>query len=315
MSPKAVGKNKLYVLLTFNLVYLTIIIVNKEERERIKSDSLLLKKVQKARKKMGQQLIWQEWMELDSIPELLRELVIIAEDGKFYEHNGFDLEQIEYALVSNHQQGKRARGASTISQQVIKNIFLTGRKKYSRKIREAVMTWLLEERLEKSQILELYLNIAQFGPGVFGVKAGARHHFNKPLDSLSLEETISLVALLPSPIKWNPHRKNNTYRKHRMRILRNLSLYKKIAHGIPDDRHELFLKYSQEEEEQRWSQLQTGPGDFSDSSDAPGDSTKGKKSIFRKFKFWGKGKKEETQKETQKETPEEKQEEEPALQE
>ncbi len=266
------------------------------EKLEVLEDSVALKKIHERRKDPDDfSAIWWEWMELDSIPELLRELCIIAEDGKFYQHSGFDFEQIEYAIVANHQQGERARGASTISQQVIKNLYLSSDRTMTRKFREAAMTWLLEEHLEKDEILELYLNIAQFGPGVFGVGAGAKYHFDKALSELNLQETISLVALLPNPENWNPHGNSRGYRKHRTRIIRNLDLYKKVRRKIPDDVYEQFLKYSEEDEKARWSKLRSNSsysGDSSSSSKAEPDSSSEKPGFLNRLKFWQKNKEE-----------------------
>jgi len=166
------------------------------------------------------------WIPLDSIPRPVKELALVAEDSKFYSHQGFDLEQIEYALVANHQAGRKTRGASTITQQVAKNLYLGGEKEMSRKAREAALSLLLEHYLEKDRILELYLNIAQFAPGVFGVREGARHHFGRDVRALSQDQMVALICLLPSPEKWNPKRPTGAYLSHRRRVLRNYGLFR-----------------------------------------------------------------------------------------
>src|SRR5690606_29294455 len=155
------------------------------------------------------------WVPLDSIPRALKQLVLVAEDAKFYTHQGFDLEQIEYALVSNHQAGRAMRGASTITQQTAKNLYLGAEKDLNRKIREAVLALLLEQTLTKDRIFEVYLNIAQFGPGVFGVREGARHHFDRDVRDLTPEQMLALAALLPSPTRWNPAHPTAAYLSHK----------------------------------------------------------------------------------------------------
>jgi monofunctional biosynthetic peptidoglycan transglycosylase len=165
-------------------------------------------------------------MALEKIPRILRDLALVAEDAKFYRHPGFDFEQIEYALVSNHQAGKPARGASTISQQVAKNLFLSGDKAMSRKLHEAAITLVMEEVLGKDRILELYLNIAQLGPGVFGVKAGSKHHFGKQPSELTEQEALSLMTLLPSPEKWSPDSRRGVYQSHKRRVAKNYALFR-----------------------------------------------------------------------------------------
>jgi len=167
-----------------------------------------------------------EWVPLDSIPKTLIELALVAEDAKFYSHGGFDVEQIEYAIVANHQAGRQARGASTITQQVAKNLFLSGEREMSRKLREAVISLGMEEWLGKNRILELYLNIAQFGRGIFGVKAAAHAHFNKELSQLTQDEMLGLVCVLPTPERWTPKRQSTAYLSHKQQVLRNYALFK-----------------------------------------------------------------------------------------
>lgn len=173
----------------------------------------------------GETIRW-SWIPLDSIPREVRELALVAEDSKFYSHQGFDLEQIEYALVANHQAGRKTRGASTITQQVAKNLYLGGEKEMSRKAREAAISLLLEHYLEKDRILEVYLNIAQFAPGVFGVREGARHHFGRELRDLTQDQRVALICLLPSPEKWDPKRPTRAYLSHKRRVLRNYGLFR-----------------------------------------------------------------------------------------
>jgi monofunctional biosynthetic peptidoglycan transglycosylase len=173
----------------------------------------------------GGEIRW-SWIPLDSIPRAIKELALVAEDAKFYSHQGFDLEQIEYALVANHQAGRKARGASTITQQVAKNLYLGGEKEMTRKAREAVLALLLEHHLEKDRILEIYLNIAQFAPGVFGVREGARHHFGRDVRELSQDQMVSLICLLPAPKKWDPRRPTGAYLAHKRRVTRNYGLFR-----------------------------------------------------------------------------------------
>lgn len=228
----------------------------KIEEERIRNDSLALKMVKADRKKRKMEdLIWQQWVPMDSIPESIRDLAIIAEDGKFFQHSGFDLEQIEYALVANKQKNRTVRGASTISQQVVKNLYLTGKKDYMRKIKEGLMTVLLEYYLEKDRILEVYLNIAQFGPGIFGVQTASLYYYGKPVYELTFNESVALVALLPKPLKWFPQSRSLGYIRHCLRIGKNMALYKKIRAKVPDDIYKGFLEYAVEEERIRWQKL------------------------------------------------------------
>ena len=227
-----------------------------KEEDRVMGDSVLYQQVVKARSKREKKVaIWWDWTPWDSIPSLIKEVVLVAEDGKFYKHHGFDWEELQFALVANHQQGKNVRGASTITQQVIKNLYLSADKSYERKFKESIMTVLIENYVSKERILEIYLNIAQFAPGVFGVGAGAEHHFGKSLDKLSYMESIELIAMLPSPNKWSPHSSYRKYRRHKMRMIKNLALYNKYKKKIPEDVLSRFSKYAEQEKLARWKKL------------------------------------------------------------
>jgi monofunctional biosynthetic peptidoglycan transglycosylase len=139
----------------------------------------------------------------DEISPNLRRAVLASEDDRFYLHNGFDFEEIENAL-ERAKRGRRLRGASTITQQVAKNLFLWEGRSYVRKGLEAWLTVVLELCLPKDRILDLYLNLAEWGDGVFGAEMAARTHFKKAAKSLSRDEAARLAAVLPSPRKWSP---------------------------------------------------------------------------------------------------------------
>lgn len=139
----------------------------------------------------------------DAISPHLRRAVLASEDDRFYLHWGFDLEEIENAL-DRARRGRRLRGASTITQQVAKNLFLWEGRSFVRKGYEAYLTLVLEACLSKDRILDLYLNLAEWGDGVFGAEMAARTHFRKPAKALTMEEAARLAAVLPSPIRWRP---------------------------------------------------------------------------------------------------------------
>jgi hypothetical protein len=141
------------------------------------------------------------YVDLDQIPEFVRRVFIHAEDRRFFQHQGFDLEGIRHAIRENFADGRFRFGGSTISQQLVKNLFFSGERTISRKLREAVMTWYVERYLNKHRILELYLNIVEFGPGVYGLQQAARFYFNKSAEQLSLREATFLTYLLPAPTK------------------------------------------------------------------------------------------------------------------
>jgi len=139
----------------------------------------------------------------DAIAPSLRRAVLAAEDDRFYLHFGFDLEEIQNAL-DRAKRGRRLRGASTITQQVAKNLFLWEGRSFVRKGYEAYLTLVLEVCLPKDRILDLYLNLAEWGDGVFGAEMAARTHFKKSARRLTPAESARLAAILPSPRRWSP---------------------------------------------------------------------------------------------------------------
>lgn len=152
-------------------------------------------------KKPGAQLR-RAWVPYERISVHLKRAVVAAEDAKFLDHEGFDWEAIQKAMTKNEQQGKVVAGASTISQQLAKNLFLSGERSWLRKGEEAIITWMMERILTKRRILELYLNVAEWGEGVFGAEAGARYHFGLSAASLGPEHAAYLAAVLPSPRRY-----------------------------------------------------------------------------------------------------------------
>ncbi len=142
------------------------------------------------------------WVALDRISPELPLAVMASEDQKFPEHHGFDVEAIESAYETN-QQGGRIRGGSTISQQVAKNLFLWSGRSYVRKAIEAYYTVLIEALWPKRRILEVYLNIAEFGLGIYGAEAAAQHFFHEPAARLGRSEAALLAAVLPNPRRYS----------------------------------------------------------------------------------------------------------------
>ena len=146
----------------------------------------------------------QNWVSLGNISRNLVLAVTIAEDDKFWQHEGFDLDGMEEAFLRNIEEGRIAAGGSTITQQLAKNLWFTPEKSLSRKAKEAIMAWRLERELSKKRILELYLNVVEWGDGVFGAEAAARHHYGKSAAALTSWEAARLAAVLPNPLRWSP---------------------------------------------------------------------------------------------------------------
>lgn len=141
------------------------------------------------------------WVPFDQISGAMKQAVVAAEDQKFPDHYGFDTEAIEKALVYN-SKGRKVRGASTISQQTAKNVFLWTGRSWFRKGLELVFTGLIELAWGKERILEVYLNSVEFGPGIFGVEAAAQKFFKRPASQLNRHQAALLAAVLPNPLRF-----------------------------------------------------------------------------------------------------------------
>jgi len=169
----------------------------------------------------------QRWIERDSvaltrISPLLQRAVIASEDGRFCAHNGIDFDAVEDAMADYEERGKM-RGASTISMQVARNVFLWTGGGVVRKVLEAPLALALDALWPKRRILEIYFNIAEWGPGLFGAEAAAQHYFHKPEAALSSIEAARLAAVLPNPIRWDAAHPS-AYIEHRTGIIQTRML-------------------------------------------------------------------------------------------
>lgn len=151
------------------------------------------------REKNPQVKIRYQWVPYNRISNNLKRAMIAAEDAKFVEHEGFDWEGIQLALDKNWKRGKTVAGGSTITQQLAKNLFLSPSKNYVRKGEEALITLMLESSMDKERILELYLNVIEWGNGVFGAEAAAQRYFGVHASDLSAEQAARLAAMAPNP--------------------------------------------------------------------------------------------------------------------
>jgi len=175
--------------------------------------AMMLYKEQAAKDKGKKFRIRKTWIPLKRISPYLKEAVIIAEDAKFWGHEGFDFEAMKDAIQRDIKARRFKYGASTITQQLAKNLYLKPSRNPLRKLREAVLVWRLERELTKARILELYLNVAEWGEGIYGVEAAARHYFGKSAEFLSPYEAAQLAVTLPSPRRFNPSSDSSYARK------------------------------------------------------------------------------------------------------
>jgi len=146
------------------------------------------------------------WVPYNRISNHLKRAVIAAEDAKFVDHEGFDWEGIQKAYEKNLKKGKVVAGGSTISQQLAKNLFLSGRRTPWRKLEEAMITVMLEALMSKRRIFEIYLNVIEWGNGVFGAEAAARHYYKTSAAALGAEQAAKLAAMVPNPRYYDKHR-------------------------------------------------------------------------------------------------------------
>ncbi len=165
------------------------------------------------------------WAPLETIPDELKWAVIVAEDANFYEHSGIDVPALKEAIKHDLKRKRLAYGASTITQQLAKNLFLTRDKSVRRKLREVMIAQRLEQELTKGRILELYLNVVELGPLIYGMGHGARYHFDKPVSLLTPAEAAFLAAILPGPrVAYNPELQAAKVRQRAARLVKLLGL-------------------------------------------------------------------------------------------
>jgi hypothetical protein len=169
-----------------------------------------------------------EWVPIGEITPYMETALVVCEDSRFFSHHGFDDKAISNSIGDNLRAGHFVRGASTLSMQLAKNLYLSREKTLSRKLQEAVFTLLLEERLSKQDILELYLNVVEFGPGIYGIRDAAMHYFNAHPGELSLGQALYLGSVLPAP-KKNHFQPDGALRKS---WADHLQLLMRVAHKI-----------------------------------------------------------------------------------
>jgi monofunctional glycosyltransferase len=168
--------------------------------------SFMAARLERLQEKNRKAVLKHQWVPYERISTNLKRAIISAEDGKFVDHEGFDWEAIQKAREKNEKRGKVVAGGSTISQQLAKNLFLSGDRTAWRKGQEAIITLMLENLLDKRRILEIYLNVIEWGDGVFGAEAASRYYFSLGAAALSAEQAARLAAMVPNPRFYDRHR-------------------------------------------------------------------------------------------------------------
>ncbi|HEV8629643.1 MAG TPA: monofunctional biosynthetic peptidoglycan transglycosylase [Thermoanaerobaculia bacterium] len=164
----------------------------------------------------------QNWVRYSRVSSNLKQAVIAAEDMEFFSHHGFSSHELEASLRDAWEEKELPRGASTLTQQLAKNLWLSAAYNPLRKVKEAILTWELERFLSKRRILELYLNVCELGPGVYGAEAAARHYFGTSAAGLSAGQAAQLAAGLSRPKSWHPGRTSRGYQRRVRIVLRRM---------------------------------------------------------------------------------------------
>jgi len=163
------------------------------------------------------------WTSYANISPYLRRAVLVAEDNDFYEHQGVDIKGMREALERDWKRKKITHGGSTITQQLAKNLFLSGSRSYWRKGQELVITYMLEALMDKERIFEIYLNVVEFGKGIFGAEAAARHYYGIPAARLNAPQAARLAVMLPNPRYYDAHRNTNYLSRRTDIIMRRMN--------------------------------------------------------------------------------------------
>jgi monofunctional biosynthetic peptidoglycan transglycosylase len=184
--------------------------------------ALMRQRVREAESEGKPLTISQKWIPLSRLPRHVIDAVVVAEDGTFFTHGGVDWFEVQESIEKNIRERKAARGGSTITQQLAKNLYLSTSKDPIRKVKELAITLLMESKLEKNRILEIYLNVIEWGRGIFGIEAASRAYFGKSAAGLTLAEATRLAAVIPSPLKHRPDQENSYVLRRMAIVLRRM---------------------------------------------------------------------------------------------
>jgi monofunctional biosynthetic peptidoglycan transglycosylase len=209
-------------------IYLSLPDVTVLRTQNPRTTALMLQRYRQAQKEGKNLIIRQQWVSFERIPKLLKDTIRVSEDAGFYQHQGLDFTELKAAIKKDWQKGRYVRGASTITQQLAKNLYLSTDKTIIRKIKELLIARRLEENLNKNRIFQLYLNVIEFGPGVFGVQAASQYFFHKEVSRLNLEEIVRLTAVIPKPLQVNAAGSGHWLRWKSRWILNTLRRYEYI---------------------------------------------------------------------------------------
>lgn len=207
--------------------YLTLPDVSDLKKDNPQITALMRQRQQEAQAAGKKARRHQIWVGYGAIPTSLKSAVLVGEDDAFYQHEGYDLEQIKDSFARNWEKKHFVRGGSTITQQLAKNLYLSTSKNPLRKLREFLIARRLEAELSKPRILEVYLNVIEWGDGIYGAEAASRYYFNKSADALSAQDAAFLSAIIPSPNNvFNPKKNPKRVARRQRIILRGMNYVK-----------------------------------------------------------------------------------------
>jgi len=217
----------LVFLITYE--YLTLPDVSSLKKENPKQTALMDQRAQEAQTAGRKPKKNQIWVPYYSISSYLKSAVLIGEDDAFYQHEGYDLEQIKESFIRNWEKKSWVRGGSTITQQLAKNLFLSTSKNPLRKLKEFLIARRLEEELSKRRIFEIYLNVIEWGNGIYGAEAASQAYFGKSARDLNVKEAALLAAMIPNPRRMNPLRQTKRLHNRLDLILSRMLQYHHIS--------------------------------------------------------------------------------------
>lgn len=212
----------------FGYLYFTLPDVNYLKTRNPRFTALMELRAKQEKKRFSLNQINYEWISLSEVPDMMKKCVIVSEDASFWIHSGIDWFEVRESVKKDLKSGNFSRGGSTLTQQVAKNLFLSPQKNLQRKFREWFIARSLERNLSKKRILEIYLNIAEWGENLYGIKAAAGKYFHKLPVDLTLDEMIKLAAVLPKPLKLNPARPSRNLFWRSKIILQRLKRFKYV---------------------------------------------------------------------------------------
>lgn len=207
----------------FELLTLPFVGVYRLKSENPSETALMRQRLREAEESGKPMKIVRQWIPLSKLPKHVTDAIIVAEDGTFFEHGGIDWFEVQESFEKNLEEGRPARGASTITQQLAKNLFLSTSKDPVRKLKEVAITVMMERILSKQRILELYVNIVEWGRGIFGIEAAARTYFGKSASALTIDEATRLAAVIPSPLRHAPNNDSRYVLRRKAIVLDRMS--------------------------------------------------------------------------------------------